>query len=101
MTTFPCKSSPHEATAKRKQQYKLRRARILNSAWSDNKITTLAVKKELKIPHSEALTLLRLMVDQGDLEKFQPDEAGAGKTHGEFRKRGNVNYWLRKKWRTA
>jgi hypothetical protein len=41
------------------------------------------------------------MVDEGDLEKFQPDEAGAGKNHGEFRKRGNINYWLRKKWRTV
>jgi predicted HTH transcriptional regulator len=102
MTTSPfSKLNNHEATKKRKAEYRLRRNRIMNSAWSDNKITTKAVEKELKINKSEALMLLRQMVDEGDLEKFMPEGAVFGKNNYEFRKRGNVNYWLRKKWRTG
>ncbi len=49
-------------------QFKVRRKKIMKSAWSDDGFTSASVENELKINKSETQMLLRQMVEDGDLE---------------------------------
>lgn len=84
-------------------QFKVRRKKIMKSAWSDDGFTSLSVENELKINKSETQMLLRQMVEDGDLEKFIPEASKKVQwgNSSEYRKRGNANYWLKRKWRTG